>query len=65
MRISYEVTDADGNMIREISGTQLREHFGYGPQDDIFTEQLVKKFNLTNECADKPERIRMVEEVAL
>jgi hypothetical protein len=63
MRISYEVTDVDGKVIREITGTQLRKHFGYGPQDDIFTEQLVKKFNLTSECAGNPERIRMVEEI--
>jgi len=63
MRISYEVIDADGNVIHEITGTQLREHFGYGPQDDIFTEQLVKKFNLTSECAGQPERVRLVEEI--
>jgi len=63
MRISYEVTDVDGNAIKEITGTQLREHFGYGPHDDVFTEQLVRKFNLASECSGNPERIRLVEEI--
>ena len=63
MRISYEVIDADGQVVEEITGTQLREHFGYGPTDDVFTEQLVKKYNLMNEYSGKPRRIRLVEEI--
>jgi len=63
MRISYEVTDVDGKVIKEITGTQLREHFGYGLTDYVFTEQLVKKYNLMNEYSGKPRRIRLVEEI--
>lgn len=56
--INYEMTDGDGNVIKTMSGTELRNQFGVAPNDPVFTEQLVKKFNLMRECADKPERIR-------
>jgi hypothetical protein len=60
MNISYEVTNDGGAIIYIVTGTELREHFGVEPTSPIFTEQLVHKFNLTNECAGKPERMRQV-----
>jgi hypothetical protein len=57
MNISYEIIK-DGNVVRTVTGTELREQFGVGPTNPIFTEQLVQKFNLTNECSDNPERMR-------
>ncbi len=58
MDITYEIMDDEGIVIQTVTGTKLREHFGVGPTNPIFNEQLVIKYNLTNECAGNPERMR-------
>lgn len=65
MKISYEIIDANKNKIGEITGSELREKFGVGPNDDVFTEKLVMKFNLINECRGEPERMRQITEMDL
>ncbi len=58
MNISYEITNAEGDVIHTVTGTTLREHFGVDPTNPIFNEQLVNKFNLQRECEGSAERIR-------
>jgi len=60
MIISYQILDDDGKVVGAVTGSELRQQFGVGPSDPIFTEQLVHKFNLTNECSDIPNRMRQV-----
>lgn len=58
MDIIYEIMDDEGIVIKTVTGTKLREHFGVAPTNPIFNEQLVVKFNLIKECEGSPERMR-------
>lgn len=54
--IRYEIHDENG-MIGSVSGEELRHHFKMTRHDNVFNDELVKRFNEKKERIGSPDRM--------